>query len=90
MKTVKTTWEDEENNRIVELEVEYDLSSGELTIERIVPRAIAFVCETTGNVQRRIGVHTSTGRKMLARQLAATLSVLGDTANVNHVLSAMR
>ncbi len=62
------SWEDEENNRKVELSVEYQLDGNRLQIERVTPTAVVFVDPQSGETTRRIRVWTETGRRMLLRQ----------------------
>ncbi len=61
-------WEDEENNRIVELSVEYQLADDRLEVERVTPTAVSFLDPQNGQVVRKIKVWTETGRRMLLRQ----------------------
>jgi len=61
-------WEDEENNRIVELSVEYQLADDRLEIERVTPTAVAFLDPQNGQPVRKIKVWTETGRRMLLSQ----------------------
>lgn len=62
------SWEDEENNRIVELSVEYQLADTCLQIERVTPTAVVFLYPQTGEAVRKIKVWTETGRRMLLNQ----------------------
>lgn len=61
-------WEDEENNRLVELSVEYQLADDRLEVERVTPTAVSFLDPQNGQVVRKIKVWTETGRRMLLRQ----------------------
>lgn len=69
MKTVQATWEDEENNRRVELVVDYQLDSHGVKIDRVTPQRIYFhepgVREATGSV----AVWTEKGRNLLVEQM---------------------
>jgi hypothetical protein len=65
MKTFQATWEDEENNRRVELVVNHRLG---LT-PTVIPTRVTFLCPTTGSPLRSIGVWTEGGRRVLARQI---------------------
>ena len=58
-------WEDEEHNRIVELTVDYQLDNDRLELTSVTPRTVTFVDPASKTPQRRIGVHTDTGRRML-------------------------
>ena len=64
-------WEDEENNRIVQLSVEYELAESRIEIEAVTPTSILFIDSATGAPSRRIGVWTEKGRELLRRQYAA-------------------
>ena len=72
MKSCQATWEDEENNRQVELVVNYRLDSKRVEIEGVTPTRVNFLCPTTGNTTRSIGVWTNGGRRVLGRQLKAS------------------
>lgn len=67
MPTVQTNWEDDENNRRVELELSYQLNEGQVEIEAVTPLAVHFDNSNT-NKPSRIGVWTETGRAMLVKQ----------------------
>jgi hypothetical protein len=62
------TWEDEENNRQVELSIAYAVENRALTVCEITPKSVAFLCQQSLRPIRSIGVHTPTGRRMLAQQ----------------------
>lgn len=68
MGIANVTWEDEENNRHVEFSVAYAVENKALTIREVTPKSVAFLCNQRTNTVRSIGVHTSTGRKLLAQQ----------------------
>jgi hypothetical protein len=68
MGIANVTWEDEENNRKVAFSVAYAVENQKLTIREITPRSVDFLCNKTLSTVRTIGVHTSTGRKLLAKQ----------------------
>jgi hypothetical protein len=72
MKTCQATWEDEENNRHVELVVNYRLDDAtRVEINHVTPTRVTFLCPTSGNAVRTIGVRTGGGRRLLARQVEA-------------------
>jgi hypothetical protein len=71
MKSYQATWEDEENNRHVELVVGYQLDQATVDIANVTPRRITFLCPTHGTPLRSVGVWTEGGRRLLARQLDA-------------------
>ena len=70
MGIANVTWEDEENNRHVEFSIAYAVENAELKIREITPQSVAFLCSQKANRVRSIGVHTSAGRQLLARQFA--------------------
>jgi hypothetical protein len=72
MKTFQANWEDDENSRQVELVVNYRLDQTRVEINDVTPTRVNFLCSKTGKLLRSIGVHTATGRKLLARQIEAT------------------
>ena len=57
-------WEDEENNRRVELSINYSIDNGEVSINDVTPKKIVFVDQS----HRTIGIHTEKGRALLADQ----------------------
>lgn len=67
MNVCTTHWEDEENNRRIELAIAYSVNGDQVEIESVAPQSITFTCPTTGEDTRRIGVHTESGRELLAR-----------------------
>ena len=70
MNSVQATWEDEENNRSVELVVNYQLDAKRVEINEVTPTRVNFLCPTTGKTTRSIGVWTEGGRRVLNRQIA--------------------
>jgi hypothetical protein len=70
MNVANVTWEDEENNRRVEFSIAYAIENQELTIREITPKSIAFLAAAEKRPLQTIQVHTSTGRRLLARQLS--------------------
>jgi hypothetical protein len=69
MKSCQATWEDEENNRRVELVVNYRLDATRVEINDVTPTRVNFLCPTSGTSLRSIGVWTNGGRRVLNRQL---------------------
>lgn len=68
MPICSVNWEDEDNNRIVELAVEYRLDAGQLDVETVTPAAVVFVDAHTAQPTRKIKVWTAAGRRMLLKQ----------------------
>ena len=71
MNTCQAHWEDTENNRRVELVVNYQLNASRVEINNVTPTRVTFLCPTSGNPVRSIGVWTGGGRRVLARQAEA-------------------
>ncbi len=72
MGTVQAAWEDEENNRRVDLVVAYQIAQGQVEIDQVTPHRVHFACPETGGHLRTIRVHTETGKQLLLeRALAA-------------------
>ena len=69
MKSCQATWEDAENNRRVELVVNYRLDATRVEINDVTPTRVNFFCPTSGDTLRSIGVWTDGGRRVLSRQL---------------------
>ena len=69
MKSFQATWEDEENNRSVELVINHRLDAKRVEISDVTPTRVTFLCPTTGAPVRSIGVWTDGGRRVLARQV---------------------
>jgi hypothetical protein len=67
MKSFQANWEDEENNRRVELVVSHQ---PDLT-PTVIPTRVTFLCPSTKAPLRSIGVWTEGGRRVLARQVEA-------------------
>jgi hypothetical protein len=72
MNSCQATWEDEENNRRVELVVNYRLDATRVDIKDVTPTRVNFLCPTSGTTVRSIGVWTNGGRRVLSRQLKAS------------------
>ena len=60
MNTLTTNWEDEENNRRIELLVEYRLAGNDVVIDSVTPLSVTFV-------DRQVRVWTQRGRQLLAQ-----------------------
>ncbi|HVT28581.1 MAG TPA: hypothetical protein VHE81_11260 [Lacipirellulaceae bacterium] len=69
MNSCQATWEDEENNRRVELVVNYRLDNQRVEINNVTPTRVNFLCPTSGNTLRSIGIWTNGGRRVLSRQI---------------------
>ena len=72
MKNCQATWEDAENNRQVELVVNYRLDATRVEINDVTPTRVNFLCPTSGNTTRSIGVWTDGGRRVLSRALESS------------------
>jgi hypothetical protein len=72
MNNCQATWEDAENNRRVELVVNYRLDATRVEINNVTPTRVTFLCPTSGKPTRSIGVWTNGGRRVLSRQLKAS------------------
>ncbi len=69
MNSCQANWEDEESNRRVELVVNYRLDATRVEINHVTPTRVTFLCPTSGNPMRSIGVWTNGGRRILAQQV---------------------
>ena len=69
MNSCQAQWQDEENNRRVELVVNYQLDATRVQINHVTPTRVTFLCPTSGKPTRSIGVWTNGGRRVLARQM---------------------
>jgi hypothetical protein len=72
MNSCQATWEDAENNRQVELVVNYRLDATRVEIGDVTPTRVNFLCPTSGNTTRSIGVWTDGGRRVLSRALQSS------------------
>jgi hypothetical protein len=52
MQSIQVNWEDEENNRVVELSVQYRLDAGSVAISGVTPNRVHFLCPNTGSALR--------------------------------------
>lgn len=71
MGSYAATWEDEDNNRQIQFSVEYSTETGSVEIETITPTKVSFICPETNTCTRSVGVHTESGREMLANHFRA-------------------
>jgi hypothetical protein len=67
MQTCQANWEDEENNRIVALAVNYTVDADEVKLRDVTPTNVTFL-DPAKAPQRTIRVHTSTGASLLRKQ----------------------
>src|SRR4029079_14939727 len=67
MNSCQATWEDADNNRQVELVVNYRLDATRFEIKNVTPTRVNFICPTSGKTTRSLGVHTNGGRRVLTR-----------------------
>src|SRR5436190_20397441 len=72
MNSCQATWEDAENNRQIELVVNYRLDAKRVEINDVTPTRVNFLCPTSGNTTRSIGVWTDGGRRVLSRALQSS------------------
>ncbi len=70
MGTYTANWEDDDNNRLVTLAVQYRASGDQIELADVTPVSVTFLDADTKESVRKIGVHTDTGRRVLARQFA--------------------
>ncbi len=66
MNQCTVNWEDEENNRIVQLLVDFRVDEQDIAIETVTPKAVIFV-DSAMQPTRRLGVYTEKGRTLLRR-----------------------
>jgi len=87
MNSYQTSWEDEENNRVVDFRVDYELIDEMVRIDSITPLQVAFLCPETTELNRQVGVHTEKGRAVLVRQFLACgqMSTLEDALSVQAI-----
>ena len=69
MNSCQATWEDAENNRQVELVVNYRLDATRFEIKDVTPTRVNFLCPTSGKTTRSIGVWTNGARRVLTRAI---------------------
>ncbi len=72
MSTFAATWEDDENNRQVQFSVDYTTENGAVEIESITPNQVNFVCPTSKNTTRTMGVWTAKGADHLRSKIATS------------------
>ena len=65
MQSTAVNWEDEENNRIISLAVDFT-ADGEFELHRLTPTKVTFLCPDKRTQLRSVGVHSNTGRRVLA------------------------
>ncbi|MEM9186236.1 MAG: hypothetical protein AAGB00_07030 [Planctomycetota bacterium] len=70
MPTCQTSWEDDDNNRRVAMQVDYDLDAGQARVAGVTPTRVSFLDEAR-QITREIGVWTERGRRLLAREAEA-------------------
>ena len=78
MQTIQANWEDEENNRVVALSVQYSIDADEVKLREVTPTAVTFVQDA-----RTIRVHTATGARLLRKQWRAK----GGVEHLEHQLT---
>ncbi|WP_442485372.1 hypothetical protein [Aeoliella sp. SH292] len=85
MGTFHAAWEDEDNNRRVDLVVAYQVSKGQVEIDAVTPHRVHFACPESGATLRSIGVHTETGKQLLLERALAA----GAIDRIRHHLSEL-
>ncbi len=88
MQIYTTQWEDDENNRIVELSVRYRVDGDSVSIESVTPASVTFVEAESGKPVRKIRIHTQTGQRMLLRQFESKVGMEELHTEVSSNLSA--
>jgi hypothetical protein len=83
MGTFQAAWEDEDNNRRVDLVITYQVAEGQVEIDRVTPHRVHFSCPETGSALRTIRVHTETGKQLLLERALAA----GAVDRIRHHLS---
>ncbi|MGI9456407.1 MAG: hypothetical protein ACR2NU_07585 [Aeoliella sp.] len=83
MGTFQAAWEDEENNRRVDLVVDYQVAAGQVEIQHVTPQQVHFCDSETGVTTRSINVHTETGKQILLERALQT----GFVDDVRHQIS---
>ena len=68
MSTVQTVWEDDDNNRKIEMTINYVISNQSIDIQDVAPTRVTFVEPSTKEEIRSVGVWTRSGSEMLVRQ----------------------
>ncbi|MCG8586602.1 MAG: hypothetical protein MI757_18010 [Pirellulales bacterium] len=66
MQSTAVNWEDEENNRIISLAVDFT-AGDEVELHRLTPTKVTFLCPDKRTQLRSVGVHSKTGRRVLAQ-----------------------
>lgn len=83
MGSFQAAWEDEENNRRVDLVVAYQVAQGQVEIDSVTPNRVHFRDAQSGETIRSIGVHTETGKQLLLERALAA----GAVDRIRHHLS---
>lgn len=71
MHAYRIVWEDEANAREVELLVNYTLTAGAVTVGAVRPTQVTLYDRQTEQPTRVLPVHTSGGRRLLAKAYLA-------------------
>jgi hypothetical protein len=71
MQSIQVNWEDEENNRLIELAVQYRLDEGSASIAGVTPKRVHFLCPNTGTALRSVGVHRPKSQSLVAQQFVS-------------------
>lgn len=66
MQSHQTSWEDEENNRVIELRVDYEIDGDSIAIRDIAPQKVTFV-NNEKQVVRSVKVYRDRARRHLER-----------------------
>ena len=67
MANANAVWADKENNRQVELQVQYRIDDSRLEIEKVTPTSVQFVDDNEQPI-RKIKVWTEAGRQHLLKK----------------------
>ena len=86
MRRYQSVWQCAKTNRKVEVEVRYNVADSGVSISKVTPKRVTFLCPETKNELRSIGVWTEAGRRHLVDVLhsAGHLEALPEEIAANH------
>ena len=88
MGVYSATWEDDENNRKVELQVRYSLEGDRIELDSVTPASVSFVDPQSGDICRSIKIWTDTARRILLTAFCEKVGMHNLTEEVRDSLLA--
>ena len=65
-------WDDHSKHRTVELSLDFQIVAGDIRLTSVIPLRVTLFDADNGTIRSTLTVHTTTGRRVLARAFASS------------------